>query len=134
MNVKYVMDLLNTLAKKYSGDRRTQVAAGCYIDGRLEFGVNHLEYELPEEDIVARTSLFYATMIHAEVDLCTKHSGLLRGKTVYVTLFPCDNCARRLIKEGVTKIIAGEDRPDASYIIEAKRLLGEAKIEWEVIQ
>lgn len=132
MQEKFVLELLRTLATKYSGDRRTKVAAGTYVDGILEYGVNHLEYTLPEEDIAARTSRFYATMVHAEVDLCDKLRGRLRGKTVYVTLFPCDSCARRLIAEGVVRIVAAEDRPTAPYIIAAKQLLDAAGVDWEV--
>jgi len=134
LNKKFVLALLKEIASEHSGDRRTKVAAGCYIDGILKWGVNHLEYELPEEDIAARTALFYATMVHAEADLCTKIGEQLQGKTVYVTLFPCDGCAKKLIQGGVEHIVVGEDRPDAPYIIEAKRLLEIAGISWEVIE
>ena len=131
LSKKFIGTQLKQLAKEYSGDRKTQVAAGCYVNGKLIFGVNHLAYDLPEDDIVSRTALFYATMTHAEIDLCNKAD--VRGKTVYVTLFPCNNCASKLIAAGVKNIVAYEDRPTADYIIKAKELLDSNGIPWQVI-
>ena len=128
-----ILDRIYAVAKRLSGDRKTQVGAGVIIDNELIIGVNHLANELPENEIANRTKLFYDTMIHAEVDLCMKVGGSLAGKTVYVTLFPCDNCAKKLISMGVKHIIVKEDRPDASYIIKAKELLLAANITWEII-
>ena len=128
-----VLSELKMLAKEYSGDRKTQVAAGVYLNGSLKFGVNHLPYDLPETDIANRTQLFYDTIMHAEVDMANKVGHTLKGATVYVTLFPCDKCAARLIAEGVKHIIVAEDRPTASYIIKAKELLDYAHVTYEVI-
>lgn len=135
------MNTLRKLAKEFSGDRKTQVGAGVYFDDSttLKWGVNHLGCELDEEEIVNRTPLFYDSMIHAECDMLNKleESGeveKVKGKTVYVTLFPCDNCARRLIAAGVKKVIAGDDRPTADYIIRAKELFDKYGVEYEVIK
>ena len=129
-----IMRALKEIAKEYSGDRRTQVGAQVFINGREIWGVNHLGCDLPEEDIVNRTELFYEKMVHAEIDMLSKLDGVsIAGCTVYVTLFPCNNCANALINAGVKHIVAGEDRPDAWYIIEAKRLLDAAGVSWEVI-
>ena len=98
------------------------------------FGTNHLGCDLPIEDIEGRTATFYKNMIHAEIDMLAQIPDRdLKGKTVYVTLFPCDDCARNLIECGVAHIVAGEDRPDAPYIIEAKRLLDAAGVSYEVL-
>lgn len=131
MKVKTLLDIY-AVAQVKSGDRKTQVGAGVIIDGNLVIGVNHLEKELPEYEVVNRTSLFYDSMIHAEVDLCAKLDDL-HGMTVYVTLFPCDSCAKTLIAKGVKHIVVKDDRPDAPYIIRAKQLLDEAGITYEIV-
>ena len=128
------LNLAKEYASKYSGDRKTQVGATVYINNKYYFGTNHLGKELPEQEIVERTALFYSTMIHAEVELLTKYPDLdITGQTVFVTLFPCDNCARALIKRGVGRVIVSQDRPDAPYIIAAKKLFKDAKIPWIVL-
>lgn len=128
------MRALKEIARNNSGDRRTQVGAAVFINNKRIWGTNHLACDLPEYDIVNRTAVFYDNMIHAEIDMLSKLEGVsIEGCTVYVTLFPCNNCAKALIEAGVKRIIAGEDRPDASYIIEAKRLLDAAGVSWEVI-
>lgn len=133
MDTKNTFCELKTLAKMYSGDRKTQVAAGTYLNGTLEFGVNHLPYAIPEDDIVNRTILFYDTITHAEADLINKVGDVLKDRTVYVTLFPCDKCAAKLIKAGVTHVVAAEDRPTASYIIKAKELFDAAGVTYEIL-
>ena len=130
---KMILDRIYSVAKKLSSDSKTQVGAGVIINNELIIGVNHLANTLPEYEITNRTKLFYDTMIHAEIDLCMKIGGSLAGSTVYVTLFPCDNCAKRLISMGVKHIIVKEDRPNASYIIKAKELLLAANITWELV-
>jgi len=130
---EYVLDMLKEIANEHSGDKRTKVAAGCYIDGILEYGVNHLAYELKDDDVDNRTALFYATMIHAEADLCSRMGNRMEGKTVYVTLFPCDDCAKKLIECKVKNVVVKEDRPTASYVIKAKELLNAAGIAWCIV-
>lgn len=134
LTATYVLGLLQDIAKKHSGDRKTQVGAGFYHQGQLIWGVNHLAYDLPEEDICNRTTLFYATMVHAEADLVANYKDLMKGATVYVTLFPCDKCAEKLISADVAKIVVLEDRPTASYIIKAKELLDKAGIPYEIVE
>lgn len=128
---------LEVIAKRESGDRKTQV--GACLEGSLnKYGVNHLGCELAEEEIVNRTSLFYSSMIHAEVDMINKlkeenNIDILNGATVFVTLFPCDNCAKALIEVGVKKIITNGFRKNADYHIRAKELLDNAGIEYIVL-
>lgn len=128
-----ILRQLMDLAVEYSGDRKTQVGAGFYLNDKLYWGVNQLAHALPEDEIVNRTAMFYNTMIHAEASLVARYVQLMRDSTVYVTLFPCDNCATLLIKAGVKKVIVLNDRPTASYIIKAKELFDEHGVEYSII-
>lgn len=52
----------------------------------------------------------YAYVIHAEVNaiLNTVHPPLLRGATLYCTLYPCNECAKQIAQVGVARIVYAE--------------------------
>lgn len=126
---------LRRIADRFSGDWRTHVGAGTFINGRFVWGVNALGTSVPEEDEKQRTNLYYTCMIHAEIDMCSKVrlSESLVGNTVFVTLFPCEHCAGTLAKAGVKHIVAGSARPQYEYEQRARKLLDEAGVTYEVL-
>ena len=129
--------LLQTIADLHSTDTKTKIGCGVITSGEFIWGVNHLAKDIPQTDIDNRTSVYYDAITHSEIHMCNKASELgisLKGTTVYVTLFPCDNCARRLIQEGVIKVIAYGDRPNADYIIRAKQLFVSNNVEFEIVE
>lgn len=66
-----------------------------------------------------------------------RHGVSLKGCRLYVTLFPCADCARALIQSGITKIIAPE--PDLTHEVwgehfkAAIQMMEEANIELKLI-
>lgn len=55
----------------------------------------------------------YPYVIHAEMNALLNYEGEkrnLEGATVYVTLFPCSNCAKALAQAGVKKVIYLSDK------------------------
>lgn len=66
-----------------------------------------------------------------------RHGVSLKDCRIYVTLFPCADCARAIIQSGITKIIAPE--PDTTHEIwgehfkAAIEMMEEAKIKIELI-
>ena len=66
-----------------------------------------------------------------------RHGVSLKGCRLYVTLFPCADCARALIQSGITKIIAPE--PDLTHEVwgehfkAAIQMMKEANIEIKLI-
>ncbi len=66
-----------------------------------------------------------------------RHGVSLKGCRLYVTLFPCADCARALIQSGITKIIAPE--PDVTHEVwgehfkAAIQMMEEANIELKLI-
>ena len=129
--------LLQTIADLHSTDAKTKVGCGVITSGEFIWGVNNIVKDIPQEDIDNRTTIYYDAIEHSEIHMFNKASQMgvsLKGTTVYVTLFPCDNCAKRLIEEGVIKVIAYEDRPNADYIIRAKELFIKNNIEFEIIE
>jgi dCMP deaminase len=128
---------LREVAKAYSTDTKTQVGCGVMVEGQIIWGVNHLIKPIPQEDINNRTELYYSSIEHSEIHMCNKANSQgisLKGSTVYVSLFPCNKCAQRLIAEGVVKVVAYEDRPQADYIIKAKELFIANNVEFQIIE
>lgn len=57
-------------------------------------------------------------VIHAELNAILNFKGIgkeLEGSTAYVTLFPCNECAKTLIQSGIKKIVYSEKRDDLTY-------------------
>ena len=76
----------------------------------------------------------YPYMCHAEMNAIVNYGGSikdLRGATIYVTLFPCDDCAKLLAQTGVKKVIYLYDYHHDEPIYEASRIiLNECGIEY----
>ena len=47
-----------------------------------------------------------ANMVHAEVNCLRQAPFPLEGCTLYVTRFPCDRCAERIVASGVRRVVA----------------------------
>jgi deoxycytidylate deaminase len=69
-------------------------------------------------DQLNRTSLRNITefgrAVHAEMDAlmaCARISGSTIGSTMYVTTYPCHNCARHIIAAGVSRVVFIEPYP-----------------------
>lgn len=110
------------LAAKESKDPSTQVGA-CILssDERvISTGFNHNPEGWDENDfpwrndvnIVGEENTKYPYIIHAETDAiskCNNREELKKG-TIYVTLFPCINCAKQIVAHGIKKVVFVEYR------------------------
>ena len=128
------------LTAKESKDPSTQVGA-CILskDGRvISTGFNHnpIKWDVNNfpwrNDIstIGEENTKYPYIIHAELDALSKCSNLneLKDATIYVTLFPCVQCAKTLVSFGIKKIVYGEYRKPETVDC-AKRLLEKCGIE-----
>ena len=52
----------------------------------------------------------YPYVCHAELNAITNSNMDLRGCRIYVTLFPCNECAKLIIQSGITKVIFLSDK------------------------
>ncbi len=77
----------------------------------------------------------YPYVIHAEMNALLNYKGntkSLDGATVYVTLFPCSNCAKALVQAGVKKVIYLSDKyKDTDDNIAAKICFDYCGVEYE---
>jgi dCMP deaminase len=63
--------------------------------------------------------------VHSELNAILNFAGAsLLGCRLYVTLFPCNECAKAIIQSGIKEIIFEEDRySDTNEVIASKKLL-----------
>lgn len=74
---------------------------------------------------------FYTT--HSELNAILNYrGGSLEGSTLYVSLFPCNECAKAIIQSGIRYIIYDEDKyKNTPGVIASKRMLDAAGVNTE---
>ena len=117
------------LASQRSKDPSTQVGA-CIIDGEkriLSTGYNGFpqgcsddEFPWNRDESVGETK--YQYVVHAELNAILNASGKkLAGATLYVGLFPCNECAKAIIQSGIKEVIYLSDKYHGTPSMEASR-------------
>ena len=66
----------------------------------------------------------YLYVCHAELNaILNNDGGSLRGTTIYVTLFPCNECAKAIIQSGIREVVYWYDKyADTDSVIASKRM------------
>ena len=127
-----------------SKDPNTQVGA-CIVspDNKiLSMGYNGFpkgcsDDEFPwdkiDEDPYNR-KYFYVT--HSELNAILNYrGGSLEGSKLYVTLFPCNECAKAIIQSGIREIIYFSDKyAETANIRASKRMLDAAGVRYHPLQ
>lgn len=100
-----------------SPDKRTKV--GCVLvkdKVQLSLGYNGLAAGIPEDTVNWFSDEKYGKVIHAEMNAILHMPGVLKdlcGATAYVTLFPCNECAKALMSvggKGISRVVYLEKR------------------------
>ncbi len=126
------------LSAQRSKDPSTQVGA-CIVsqDNKiLSMGYNGLpigcsDDEFPwekDDETPEHSKYFYST--HSELNAILNYrGGSLDGTKLYVTLFPCNECAKACIQAGIKTIIYADDKYDGTpSVIASKRMLNAAGV------
>ena len=73
----------------------------------------------------------YPYVCHAELNaILNSIGGDLRGCTLYVALFPCNECAKAIIQAGIRKIVYLSDKyADTDGTKASRRMLAQAGVE-----
>ena len=119
------------LAAKRSKDPNTKVGA-CIVNSNniiISTGYNGMPIGCNDDDMPwGRNGDFkstkYAYVCHAELNAILNCDGRsLKGSILYVTNFPCNECAKAIIQAGIKKVIFLEDKyPDSDATQVAKML------------
>ncbi|WEK83093.1 MAG: dCMP deaminase family protein [Mycoplasma sp.] len=72
----------------------------------------------------------YLYVCHSEINaLLNANLRSLKGCKLYVTLFPCNECAKALIQAGITEVIYEQDLyPNEPIIIASKKMFKSANV------
>ena len=90
-------------------------------------GIDSNEFPWEREGGYADTK--YAYICHAEENAIYNASGKVTGSKIYSTLFPCNECAKAIIQNGVTEVIYENDKyHDTETCVASRRLLDAAGI------
>ncbi len=123
-----------------SKDPHTQVGA-CIVseDNKiLSMGYNGLprgcsddEFPWAKEGDPLDNKYFYTT--HSELNAILNYrGGSLEGAKIYVSLFPCNECAKAIIQAGIKTIVYDSDKyADTPSVIASKRMLRAAGVKYE---
>jgi dCMP deaminase len=120
------------LTAQRSKDPNTQVGA-CIVDPDhriVGLGYNGMPRGLSDDDMPwARDNanpLYnkYLYVTHAEVNaILNKGSSDVRGSTLYVALFPCENCAKMIIQSGIRRVVFLNDHYHDTPGCKASRIM-----------
>lgn len=122
-----------------SKDPNTQVGA-CIVspDNRiLSMGYNGLprgcsddEFPWNREGDPLENKYFFTT--HSELNAILNYKGTeLEGAKMYVTLFPCNECAKAIIQAGIKTIVYADDKYEKTpSVIASKRMLDAAGVRY----
>ena len=133
---EYFMGLAHLSALR-SKDPNTQVGA-CIVDQDrkvVSIGYNGMPRGCADEDFPwDREGGFldtkYAYVVHAELNAILNSPRPVKDCTLYVSLFPCNECAKAIIQSGIKKVIYESDKYDGTEENTAsKKMLREAGVE-----
>ena len=125
------------LAAQRSKDPNTQVGA-CIVDDSkriLSTGYNGFPQGCSDDDFPwnrdeKQGETKYQFVVHAELNAILNASGKnLYGSTVYVALFPCNECAKAIIQSGIKEVVYLSDKyHDTPSTIASRRMLDAAGV------
>ena len=104
------------IGKNYSKDPRTKVGALILrADGTpVSWGYNGFPRGIVETaELWKNREEKYKRVLHAESNAIDFARESLEGTTIFCSLFPCSNCAARIVQAGIkTVVFEGEPRED----------------------
>lgn len=134
----YFMELAKLSAKR-SKDPKTQVGA-CIIDPTINrivsIGYNGLPRGLEDCEKFWDDDEKHKYVVHAEANAILNASENLCGKILYVTMFPCNECAKLIIQKGIKEVVYLDDKykkkPEGIVATEMFKLSGVKIRKYEV--
>lgn len=127
------------LSAKRSKDPNTQVGACIVSDDNkiLSMGYNGFpkgcsdeEFPWAREGDPIDTKYYYVT--HSELNAILNYrGGSLEGTKLYVSLFPCNECAKAIIQAGIKSVVYADDKYDGTPTdLAAKKMFKSAGVEY----
>lgn len=132
------------LSAKRSKDPHTKVGA-CIINSRKRIvGIGYNGFPLGCDDdefpwnseSSSELDTKYPYVVHAEANAILNSTvQSLDGATIYVSLFPCNDCAKLIIQSGIKKIIYMDDKyKDMDNNVAARKMFDAAGVVYEKLE
>lgn len=132
------------LSAQRSKDPATQVGA-CIVNSRkriIGIGYNGFPMGVSDDEISwGREGDFldtkYPYVCHAEMNAISNASNKpdLEGASMYVSLFPCNECAKLIIQVGIKEIVFLSDKyHDEPNMIASRRMLDMAEVQYRQLK
>jgi dCMP deaminase len=138
---KYFMGVA-LLSAMRSKDPSTQVGA-CIVNNKkriVGIGYNGFPYGV-EDDIFPWENgddflnSKYPYVVHAEPNAILNSTVSLDNSTLYVTLFPCNECAKLIIQSGIKEVVFLEDKyHDELAFVASRKMFDSAKITYRQME
>lgn len=124
------------LSAQRSKDPSSQV--GCCIVGEnnriismgyngFPNGISDDEFPWAREGEPLDTKYMY--VCHSELNAILNTNQDLNGSTIFVTLFPCNECAKAIIQKGIKRVVYLENKyPNEATTIAAQRMFNKANV------
>ncbi|MFA6846527.1 MAG: dCMP deaminase family protein [Sphaerochaetaceae bacterium] len=131
------------LSSLRSKDPSTQVGACIVNQDKKIVGVGYNGFptgcdddELPWDREGDWLNTKYPYVCHAELNaILNSNVGNLKGCTLYVALFPCNECAKAIIQAGIKNVVYLSDKyKDSDNTIASKKMFDEAKIAYRHLE
>ncbi len=124
------------LSAERSKDPSTQVGACIVNQERRVMGLGYNGFpagcsddEFPWDREGAENDTKYPYVCHAELNAILNAIGSLQNCSLYVGLFPCNECAKAIIQSGIKEIIYLSDKyADTDGVKASKRMLTSAGV------
>ena len=126
------------LSANRSKDPNTTVGA-CIVNKNnriVSTGYNGTPSGLSDEEMPwKRTGDFketkYAYVCHSELNAILNYRGDLDNTTIYVTLFPCNECAKVIVQSGIKEVVYLSDKyAEADSTIVSKKIFDSVGIKY----
>lgn len=133
---EYFMGLAHLSAMR-SKDPSTQVGAAIVDQEHKVVGIGYNGFpigcsddEFPWSREGGMLESKYAFVVHAELNAILNSTRDLHGCTLYVSLFPCNECAKAIIQSGIRRIVYENDKyAGENNVIASKKMLKAAGVE-----
>ena len=133
---EYFMGLAHLSALR-SKDPNTQVGAAIIDENHRVVSVGYNGFpkgcsddEFPWSRSGGVLNSKYAFVVHAELNAILNSPRSVSGCTIYVSLFPCNECAKAIIQSGIKRIVYESNKyADTETTIASKKMLQAAGIE-----
>lgn len=138
---EYFMGLAHLSALR-SKDPNTQVGAAIVDENHRVVSVGYNGFpkgcsddEFPWERDGGVLDTKYAFVVHAELNAILNSPRSVQGCTIYVSLFPCNECAKAIIQSGIKRIVYESDKyASTETTVASKKMLVAAGVELKRIE